>query len=505
MSTSFASMVLYGWPLVVVLLFRVMPRAQALATTIIGGYVLLPTGIGLDLPVVPRLDKASIPALSAAMALLIGMGSGRLHSVRGAYPPSRDGQAAAKRPRAAPGALLLAALTALLFLSPFLTILTNSDPVAVGPQRVLPGLGLYDAASVISGLLVTVLPFILAQRYLCTPRDHAVLLGVIATAALLYSLPTLWEIRMSPQLHRQFYGFFPHSWAQHVRDGGFRPIVFLQHGLWLAIFMAMGTLAAAALVRHMTGRAAILWLFATGWLFMTLALSNSLGALLIALVLLPVTLLSGARLQLVAATTVAVGLLVYPMLRGADLVPVDRIVAVAERIDAQRAASMRYRFDNEDILLEKAQEKPLTGWGTWGRNRVYDDTGRDISTTDGAWVIIVGSHGWLGYVARFGLLCLPIVFLFRRRHEIGISHATAGLTILMAANLTDMIPNATLTPVTWLVGGALAGRYLHALSAAPASQTEAPPAEAVPPAGATVARARYTRFPDRATGQRVRR
>lgn len=57
----------------------------------------------------------------------------------------------------------------------------------------------------------------------------------------------LYEVRLSPQLHRIFYGYFPHSFAQQVRGGGFRPVVFLQHGLWVAFFAMMMTVVTFAL------------------------------------------------------------------------------------------------------------------------------------------------------------------------------------------------------------------------------------------------------------------
>ena len=49
---------------------------------------------------------------------------------------------------------------------------------------------------------------------------------------------------MSPQLSNMFYGFFPHSWQQHVREGHFRPIVFMQHGLMVSLWMAVSSVTA---------------------------------------------------------------------------------------------------------------------------------------------------------------------------------------------------------------------------------------------------------------------
>lgn len=53
----------------------------------------------------------------------------------------------------------------------------------------------------------------------------------LVIAGLIYTVPMLYEIRMSPQLHTIFYGYFPHSFGQQARGGGFRPVVFMGHGL----------------------------------------------------------------------------------------------------------------------------------------------------------------------------------------------------------------------------------------------------------------------------------
>ena len=59
-------------------------------------------------------------------------------------------------------------------------------------------------------------------------------------------------------------------------------------------------------------------------------------------------------------------------------------------------------------------ERPVWGWGGWGRNRVFDTSGRDVSVTDGMWVIYLGVYGLVGLVAWTALLLLPsYLFLIR--------------------------------------------------------------------------------------------
>ena len=240
-------------------------------------------------------------------------------------------------------------------------------------------------------------------------------------------------------------------------------MVFLHHGLWLGIFLCMAVLGACTLWRQALRdrvRAAP-WLAAMLWLALTLVLSRNLGATALMLLFAPVILFAPPRLQVLVAAVFAGMVLTYPMLRGAGLVPTDTIHSLAQSVSEERAGSLKYRFDNEDMLLARANEKPLAGWGSWGRNRVYDpETGRDLSVTDGLWVIMIGSFGWVGYVAQFGLLTMPLLILARRRGA-EIAPVTAGIAVLTAASLIDLIPNATLTPVTWIVAGAMAGQAIR--------------------------------------------
>jgi hypothetical protein len=361
------------------------------------------------------------------------------------------------------GGTILWVLVALACASTFLTVLNNSEPVVAGPTFIR-GLEFYDALSVLGNLLIILLPFLLARRHLATPESHVALLKVLCLASLGYSLLVLYEVRMSPQLNTKIYGFFPgNSFMQQIRGSGYRAVVFLQHGLWVGIFLAMAALGTMAVWRHARQQGdpnARRWGLAALWLLMTLVLCNSLGALVIALLFLPIVLLVGIRGQLLFAAIISGIILLYPMLRGTGLVPVQTILSWSRGINEERSASLEYRFRNEDMLLARTNEKPLSGWGGFGRNRVFDlETGRDLSTTDGMWIISIGTWGWPGYIAQFGLLVLPIIFLAAYRRRLEISYATSGLALILAANLLDMIPNATMTPISWLIGGALAGRY----------------------------------------------
>lgn len=473
MPNAFAFIVVFSWPLAVYLLFRYLPRVEALAWSILAGYLLLPTRAGVDLPLMPTVDKDVIPALAAGVLLAFGMGAAKADGLR--HADTQDDAASGGSWRMGP----FLPLVLLLVASPIMTVLTNPEPLVYGPL-VLPGLQPYDAISIISRLALIALPFLLAMRYLASPQSHVVLLKVIVTALLAYSLLILFEVRMSPQLNVMFFGFFPHAFEQHMRAGGYRPVVFLQHGLWLAILVAMSIVAAGAMWRQrlFEGKRAGQWLIAGFYLLVVLFLSRSLGAFAIALIFAPAVLLLGTRGQMLLAGTIAVIVLLYPILRNADMIPVDRIVAMADGVSPERADSLQFRLDNEDALGARAAEKPFAGWGSWGRNQIFDpETGRMLSVTDGVWILVIGSYGWLGYIAQFGLLTLPTLMLAFGRRSASLTPATAGLAVVMAVNLLDLLPNATLTPITWMVGGALAGFCLYR---APAEQPTEGPVRDIP-------------------------
>jgi hypothetical protein len=437
---------LFAWPVVVLILFSRYSLQVALCAAVIGGYLLLPQKTFINLPMLPTLDKYSIPIFAAALALIL-------------FHKKMDVATFVSK-QALPGFLprnqLIQALIALLFVSTCLTVFTNTDRLVYGPQ-VFAGLRPYDGLSALQSAFVALLPLLLARKYLSSPGGHKVLLVALCVSAFIYAFPALYEIRMSPQLHADIYGFRASSWIMSKRGGGFRPVVFLNHGLWLGIFMSCGVLAAFTCSKLFAQRRGLL-LGIGFFLLFTLSLSKTLGAFGITLLLLPVVLFLSVRLQLIFAAAIAGAILLYPMLRGADLVPTQQVVDLAERIDPMRAGSLRFRLNNEDILLEKASQRPLAGWGGWSRARVYNEDGRDISVTDGIWVIIIGERGWLGYIARFGLLCVPIILLALRARKHQVTLVTSALALVLAANLIDLIPNATLTPITWLLAGALVGR-----------------------------------------------
>ncbi|MGC3940440.1 hypothetical protein ACOTTU_21780 [Roseobacter sp. EG26] len=438
--TAWAALII--WPIVSFVFYNKLTAPVALCATIVGGYLLLPTRFGLDLPILPPLDKRTIPTIVAFIftAVAIRKDAGNIQVLPGWIP--RDP--------------VVLGLLMLLVVGTLGSVFTNREALVFGP-RVLQGHSLYDAGSMLLEIGMVIAPLFLARRLLSFPDGQRILLTAIVVSAVAYSFLALYEIRMSPQLNMMIYGFFPHQFAQHMRGGGFRPVVFFGHGLGLSLFLTFATLAAAGLFRSAKEGDRMKWGLAMAWLFAVMVLSKSLGALMIAVVLLPCLLFLKTRMQLLVATCIAGMVLTYPALRAADQVPVDRIMAFAEQINPNRAASFMTRLENEELLLERAREKPVFGWGGWGRQRIFDEFGNNLSVTDGSWVIELGAGGWFRYIGLFGLLCWPVIGLFLGPRE-KIDPICAALALLLCAKLVDLIPNSGIPPISWLMVGALIGR-----------------------------------------------
>ena len=435
-----ATVALLIWPLVAVWLFSTRPVNQATLWTVLGAYLLLPQGAIIKIADgIPQLDKSSIPALAAlAGCLFFSRRSIRFWNGFG-----------------------FAEVLLLMFLfGPLITSELNPDPVASG-SVLLPGVGAYDGLSAGAAQFLIILPFLLGRQLLRGSADIEDILRTVVIAGLLYSLPILFEIRISPQLNYWLYGYFPSQFGQQVRFSGFRPMVFIGHGLGVAFFIMTATIAAMALWQTRTRVPLLKPAGVLSYLGVILVLCKGLAAVVYGAASLSLMRWTRPRLQLRIAAVIACIALLYPALRTADLVPTDYMVAAANFINEERAESLKFRFDHEQALFDKASQRLLLGWGRFGRNRLYDDWGNDISVSDGDWVVTLGQFGLLGFLAKFGLLALPIFravgalkYVEFRRDGIYL----AALALIMAISLIDLIPNASLIPLTWLFAGALLGR-----------------------------------------------
>lgn len=435
----FAYAVLASWPLVVWALYQRLDAGRALIWTVVGAYLLLPPLVVFDLPMVPDLDKDTLPPLAAAV-----IGALALHRRLSPWPESRIGR------------LLLLVFVA----SPFVTVMMNPDPIPIRYGDDIPGMRPYDSLATVGTQVLYLLPMFLARRDLANTAALRDLLKVLVLTGLLYSIPMLFEVRFSPQLNRWIYGYFQHDFSQTIRFGSYRPVVFTPHGLWMAFYALLCLLAAAVFLREGPAEARPRQLLVFLWLGLMLYLCKSFGPAAYALAGLGLLLVFPVRLQILAAATIAGIVILYPLLRGLHLVPIWDILDFVRGLSPDRAWSFEFRIRNEEELLTRAAEHAWFGWGGYARNLIHDPlTGKLWTVPDGYWIIVIGQDGWVGYVAEFGILCLPLWLLAHESFRRGMRppRELGAVALMLAFNLADLLPNATLIPLTWLMAGALFG------------------------------------------------
>lgn len=435
----FAYIALLSWPFVALMLYRFRPPAEATIWTILGAFLLLPVGVDIKIPMIPQFDKNSIPNICAVIGCMAVARRGGPRGPRFGW---------------------LELLIAIYIFSPVVTSWLNPDPIVID-KLFLPGVGAYDGISAAIGEFMFFLAFLIGRRYLRTAADHEQILRALTVAGLVYSLPMLFEMRFSPQFHNWVYGFQPSEFVQSVREDGYRPMVFTGHGLIAAFFMMTSVVAAATLWRLKIRAVNLPPPAITAWLGVIQVLCKSAAALSYAILLAPLVRLASARLQLRIAVFLVLLALAYPLLRTVDLFPTTTLVETASAFSPERADSLKFRFDHEQALLQRASERFWFGWGRYGRSRIYDEYGIDRSVTDGYWIITEGQYGFIGFVTTFLLLTLPVfraVSALRFAGSVREGLLLAALGLIVAIGVIDLLPNSSVRPWTLMLAGALYGK-----------------------------------------------
>jgi hypothetical protein len=344
------------------------------------------------------------------------------------------------------------------------------------------GLGVYDGVSQsFASAVKWGVPYVVGRAYFSDRdglRDIAV---AVFIGGLVYVPLCLWEIRMSPQLHRIFYGYHQHSFMITKRFGGFRPNVFLEHGLALGMWMTTACLAGIAvwesrLKRELWGLPVSLLL---GVLLVTTVLCKSAGALILLVAGSAVYFITRRTrrrvwvLAMIAFIPVYLGSRIWGDWSGQEL------VAWATKISEARAVSLGVRFEQEAMLKEHALERPVFGWGGWGRSEIKDRRGRTISITDSLWIVALGKWGLFGLGSVLLVMLLPVLYVLFSVPQRGWSSREAapllGVTVVLALFAIDNLVNGNANPVYLVAAGGLLGipvRALRAVGAAEAGAAE---------------------------------
>jgi len=423
-----------GWLVFSVFLFFITTPERAVIISVFGGILFLPV-YTIDYPGIPALNKNTVVALG----ILIG---GGLSGGTKEYPLYL-------RPYDIPMLLWC-------FVVPMATSLSNN-------------LGLYYGLSVIlENYLGWGVFYWAGRRYFGKLDTLKSLTRALIIGGMLYIPLIFFEIRMSPRINVILYGFFAAEWRQHFRYGGYRPIVFMEHGIMLSLFMAVAAMVAFWLWRNKSlttvGHvpiapltiilivASILCRTASGWFFLVIGIgiyflykkNNSKIAIRVLIILVPLYII--ARLTNVISSGVV------------------QLIA-SFLFDNERVASLSLRLMQENLFSLKALSRPFLGWGGYGRAWPVDPvTGTElIPMIDSLWVKLFGWYGFLGLTSVFSALGIGpwCVSNKNSNHSNTADINKIVLSIVVVFFMIDSLFNGMINPMYILIAGALLSNYLQ--------------------------------------------
>jgi hypothetical protein len=391
-------------------------------------------------------------------------------------------------------------------LCPFLSSLAN-DATPDGTSPAYDGFSQARAQTLTWGV-----PWFIGRFYFADGKRFRELLFAIVLGGLVYVPFCLIESRLSPQFHKWVYGYEQHDFIQAVRPDGYRPTVFMEHGLAVGMWLVAAGIIAFWLWlgcgerRLKIAGQAVPMALAAIVLLVTTVIIKSTGALALGMLGM-IALVASRRVGVLVALAVLLAvppLYIFgrtsagkdatgwlrmkfskwetedeaeleslerhavqkPMVGWGSWTSEDVINRVSESSNPDRAKSLEFRLINEDRLMERADQRPWFGWAGWNRAAILvtedpQEPDKDLVTADGYWIITLANRGWFGLAALYSAMLLPVVrIMFRHPWKPGphITFAPAvGAAVFVAIYMIDDLSNAMFNPVYVLLAGSLAG------------------------------------------------
>lgn len=429
--TPLVPLVMFGWIPVVIYIFSKYPAQKALVISYVTGFLFLPQVVKYPIAQgIPPYDKASATTYAVLLATLI-FDPGKFSKFKLGW---------------------LDAPILIWCLCPIASQFAN---------------GLSPISPTTAQIITWGLPYLFGRIYLDDLAGLRHLAIGIFVGGLIYAPLCLLETRIAPTLHLRVYGFHARAdFSQTMRYGGYRPTVFMEHGLWVGVWMM-----AAALIG--------LWMWKTKaltklngipiprlviGLVVVFILVKSTGAYLYLLIGLGVLLIAGWLRTSIPVIILILALSSYVYLGASGtLYTIPQVKAFMLGATDDRSSSVAFRMNNEELLSEKARRQVVFGWGDSGGSRIYDEDGKDVSITDSLWIIAFGLQGAVGLASFTGSLFVPSLgFCFSSRYPPSTWSnpkvaPAAALAMLLILYMLDSALNAMTCPVFMVAAGGIAG------------------------------------------------
>ena len=435
--STYAQIVIIAWIPFIFYLFNRFSVKNALVISFIGAWLFLPQKAGFVLSGLPDYERMSATIYGILLSIIIW-----------------DSKSIAK--------FEWCWIDIPMFvwcICPLLSSITNNLGVYDGFSAILDRTAAYGG------------PYCIGRLYFNSLDALGKLAVGIFIGGLIYVPLCLYEIRFSPQLHKIVYGYHGNpAFHQTIRYGGYRPVVFMQHGLSVGFWMTSAALIGIWLWKAnvITRICSIDMKLLVVLLVVTTVAIKSTGAII--LLVLGVTIVFVAYQFRTSIPFVIVIFAIFFYLQqnvSANSHLSEKIISTLNSVvSAERVQSLQFRFDNEELLKNKARERIIFGWGGWNRNRVYDYDWKgelvNISTVDSLWIIAFGVNGIVGLASLTSSVLIPPLCFCWFSFPVSLWSSrkvapAAILTLVTVLYTIDSLFNGQYNPVFTLATGGISG------------------------------------------------
>jgi hypothetical protein len=317
-------------------------------------------------------------------------------------------------------------------------------------------------------------PYAVGRVYFFSPAGLDLLARQLMVGGLAYFPLCVVEFLIGPRFYEWFYGFHPYRTPGMVRYLGYRPIVFLEDGNELGIWLAASALVAAWLWR--SGQLSTFGRL-PGWVVVAVLmgqaiLSQSAGAVFLLVAGLAILEFIRRVDRIWPLTAVGVVLLALIGARAANLFDAKalvmktglgrRLVETSIKLDRQ---SFGWRLRVEERSAKVALQRPVLGWGQWDWWR----RGVEGERPWGLVSLVLGMYGLIGWAVLLGCFVAPLAAFLGTGPPRFWTTPTRASAAALAGALAIVELDAILNPAVFLpflvAAGGLVGLHGHAKAA----------------------------------------
>ena len=303
-------------------------------------------------------------------------------------------------------------------------------------------------------------PYLIGRLYFTDTQSLRLAAKAFVVGGLAYIPFCIFEIVKGPVLYAAVYGYQPFQMMGAERFIGYRPIVLLENGNQLGVWMATATLIAIWLWARKTASTimGIPILIVAITLLVVTIFCQSTEALIMLFALIPFVFVDPRHLNRTVSIVLVLGILAFAAFRIANFVSLRNLVkdnstahAVSDYLKSIGKGSLEWRVDQDEQHIDHALEEPILGYGRWdwwksGPLRPW-----------GLWLLTFGMYGSVGLVSLEALLLIPAlraVWFPLVRSDIAYTNMRHTLSAAVLISAVDSLLNsAVVLPLLLVIGG----------------------------------------------------